>query len=128
MAQHFDEIQAGDAAAGAVGDVALNGQHDGRPVVVARQARGDDSDDALMPVAPGDKQRIVALPGEVALDLLAGFLVDLLLLLLPDAVERLELRGALVGVDDMLGFKQLQRDVRIADPAGGVDARAPCGR
>ena len=76
-----------------------------------------------MPVAPGDKQRIVALPGEVALDLLAGFLVDLLLLLLPDAVERLELRGALVGVDDMLGFKQLQRDVRIADPAGGVDAR-----
>ena len=74
-----------------------------------------------MPVAAGDQKRILALPGEVAFDLLAGLLINLLLLLLPDAVEGFKLSGAFVGIHNVFGLQQLQSDIGISDPAGGID-------
>ena len=91
VAEDLHQIQAGHAAPGTVGDIPLNGENDGGPVVVAGQSGGDNADHPLVPVPPGDEQGIVALPGEMAFDLFTGLLIDLLFLVLSDPVEGFQL-------------------------------------
>ena len=77
-----------------------------------------------MPVASGYKERIGALPGEISFDLLAGFLIDFLFFFLANAVEALELSGAVVCFDDLARLKELECNIGISDSSGGVDARS----
>ena len=57
-AEDFDQVEIGDAAPRTVGFVALDRQNDRRAVVVAGEPRNDDPDDALMPVAAGNEERV----------------------------------------------------------------------
>jgi hypothetical protein len=48
-AQGRVHVESGDGASRSLGDVPLDAQHDGGPVIAVENARGDDADDALMP-------------------------------------------------------------------------------
>ena len=83
-----EEVEAGDAAPGAAASaLAVERDHDRRPVVALGQARGDDPDDPGMPALPGDDDRrgLAKVLGQLAARRLGGR-VDLLLGRAPLAV------------------------------------------
>ena len=47
--RHAEHVESGDAAARSVRDVAVDREHDRRPVERIDQLRGDDADDAAVP-------------------------------------------------------------------------------
>ena len=119
-AQGVIQVEAAKAAARALAALAVAADHDRRQVELLTQARGGDADHALMPRVAREHERrarrIAARDGR-------GFLPDLLLKLLPLAVELAEPGGVAVGVGAVIGQQQQRGDGRFSEAAGRVDAR-----
>ena len=119
-AQGVIQVEAAEAAARALAALAVAADHDRRQVELLTQARGGDADHALMPRVACEHERcarrIAARDGR-------GLLPDLLLELLPLAVELAEPGGVAVGVGTVTGQQQQRGDGRFSEAAGRVDAR-----
>ena len=119
--ERLNQIETHDAAAGAFGELALVAEHDGGAMVFARDAAGDDADDARVPALVEEHE---AVRREVAfLDLRLGLLGDLALDVLPLAVERLELLRRAAAEGEVVAQQQVDRERGVGEPATGVDAR-----
>ena len=115
-----------DAAARAVRHVAVNRQHDGRPVERVDQLRRDDADDAAVPALAGDHEHGLRADVRIGLDDLLGGGEDGGFLFAPADVLRVELHGQRAGfVAQRFVARQQQArgDIGRAHAAGGVDAR-----
>jgi len=88
-----DEVDAVDAAAGAFGGVAFVAEDDAGAVVFARDATGDDADDARVPVFT--EKDDAGFGGKLGLDHALGFFGDAALDVLALAVKTLELARSL---------------------------------
>ena len=115
------EIEAGDAPARALADVAVEGDEERRPAVALHHARGDDADHAGMPAVAREHEAGVALQVGDLLDLLERLVEDPLVQRLPLDVEPLQpprQRGGLVRI---VGEQEPEPVGRVADPARGVE-------
>ena len=97
-------------------------EHDG-PVVLVGQAAGDDADHARMPAALGQHEGGVLVRVELLVDLLAGGQLDAPFQRLPRGVELVDVLGQLQGPLRPVGHQQLDGQLRLAEPAGGVQPR-----
>ena len=107
-------------------DVAVDRQHDRRPIERIDQLRRDDADDAAVPAFAGDDQDAPGADLGIGLDDLLRLGEDVLILLAAARVLGLELVGKRLGFvgHRFVGREQQPRgDVRRAHAAGGVDAR-----
>ena len=66
--ERAEHVEVRDAAAGAVRDVAVDRQHDGRLVVGVDELRGGDPDHAAMPAVAADDEHVVRADGGIGLD------------------------------------------------------------
>ena len=66
--ERAEHVERRDAAARAVRDVAVDRQHDRRPVERVHELRGDDADDAAMPALAGDDEHVVRADLGIGLD------------------------------------------------------------
>ena len=66
--ERAEHVEVRDAAAGAVGDVAVDRQHDRRLVIRVDELRRGDADDAAMPALAADDEHVVRADGGVGLD------------------------------------------------------------
>jgi len=122
-AQH---VEGRDAAAGSVGDLALDRQHDRGPVEGLDELGGDDPDDAAMPALAGHDQHVARADVGVAFDARLRLGDDRLLLLLAAlvlAVERLGQLPRLVRHRLVDEEEEPCRQVGRAHAAGRVEAR-----
>ena len=116
----------GNAAARAVGHVAVDRQHDGRAVERVDELRRDDPDDAAVPALARDDEHGARTDVGIVLDQLARLGHDGGFLLLPARVLVVELLGQrprFLGQRLVDGQQQPRRDVGRAHAARGVDAR-----
>ena len=93
-------------------------------MVTLLEARGGDADDAGVPARGADHDSGVARGIERARELRLGLLEDVFLDGAAFAVLRVEAGGDGVGAHGVVGEEQLQRVLRGAEAAGGVQARA----
>ncbi len=116
------EIDAGDRAARALADPVLADRDDDRrPAGLLLEPPGDDADHARVPAGRGDQDdRAVALGAAQFLGRLAHRGLDRP----PFLVEPVELGGDAPRFLRILGGEQAHAEVRLADAAAGIDARA----
>ena len=128
--QGREQVEPGDAAAGAVGPVPLHREDDGRTMKEVDELRGNDADDPAVPArAPHDEHRVGPDIG-IGVHLSPGRGQDLRLLLPPAVVHLLELPGQaprLVGPALVGQQQQAGRQVRRAHPPRRVDAGGRAG-
>ena len=111
-------------AAAALAAPAVQRDQDDRAAVPLDQARCDDADHALVPaLARGHEDAIAALERSAAGDLGCRRTQDRILHLLTFAIARLDLLGQGPGLGERRREQEVEREPRIAEPAGGVDAR-----
>ena len=119
-AQGVIQVEAAEAAARALAALAVAADHDRRQVELLAQARGGDADHALVPRVARKHERH---PRRVAARDGRGLLPDLLLELLPLAVELAEAGGVAVGIGAVTGQQQQRGNGRFSEASGRVDAR-----
>ncbi len=124
--ERAEHVEVGNAAARAVGDVAVDRKDDRRLVVRVDQLGRGDADDAAMPALAADDEDVVRADCRVCFDGLLRLADELGFFLLPAQVLVIQL---LREIARFLGHlfvrreEQPRRDVRAAHPAGRVDAR-----
>ena len=79
-------VEVGNAAAGAVGDVAVDRQHDRRLVVGVDELGRRDADHAAVPAVAADDEHVVGADGRIGLDRLLGLGDQVGFFLLPPKV------------------------------------------
>ena len=115
--QRLEQVEATEAAAGALARVPVETDHNGGQGVLLRQPGGGDADDTLMPpVAGQDDRRVRHRTGELGV----GLVPDLCFNVLPLAVQLAQLHRKLGGGPGVCGHQQLRCSLRLAQPAGGV--------
>src|SRR5580692_11462979 len=121
-AKDFNEVDAVHTASGAFGDAGLVAEHDAGAVVFARDAAGDDADDAGMPVLT--EEHDAGRVGKILLDDPLRFFGYRALDILPFAIEGVErLRG--FGAEFLvIAEHQFNRERSIGEATAGVDAWA----
>src|SRR5262249_53753855 len=95
--EHLVEVHAGDTPARAASAAALRVERDddGGPVVALDEARGDDADDAGVPVGRGEDDCAARRQTRVGLELAQGVVEHLLLDRLAGAILLVQLFGEL---------------------------------
>ena len=119
------QVEAGDAAPrAAAAALAVEGDHDRRPVVALDQPRGDDPDHSGMPALAGDDQRrhLAQSLGELTAGRL-GRRVDLALGGTPLAIGPAQLLRDLGGPRRVIGQEQLNACVSPVEPPRSIDPR-----
>ena len=91
--ERAEHVEVGDAAAGAVRDVAVDRQHDRRLVIRVHELRRGDADDAAMPALAADDEDVVGADRRVGLDRLLRLRDELRLFLLASQVLVVQLLG-----------------------------------
>ena len=126
LAHQPAEIEAGDRAAGAGADaVRVEGDGEGRAARMFLQPRGEQADDAGMPVlAGGHDDRRTSAAGKLGIGLGARLGQHALLHRLPLLVQPVERLGDLSGLDRIVGREQPAAERGVADAPAGIDARA----
>src|SRR6185436_14421491 len=118
------QVVGGDRAAAALAALAVEGDQDDRARVAFHQTRGDDADHALVPAfAGGHEDAVAALERAAARDLGRRGPQDRVLDLLAFAIAALELLGQRLRLRARWGEQEVERELRVAQPAGRVDAR-----
>ena len=118
--ERAEHVEVGDAAARAVGDVAVDREHDGRLVIRVDELRRGDADDAAMPALAADDEHVVGADRRVGLDRLLRLGDELgFLLLAPQVlvVQLLREPARLVAHGFVGGEQQPRRDVRACSCA-----------
>ncbi|OPZ41276.1 MAG: hypothetical protein BWY94_02472 [Actinobacteria bacterium ADurb.BinA094] len=121
VAERLHEVDAEDAAAGALRQLALAAEHDAGAVELPRHAAGHDADHAGVPVVVVKHDAVV---GRVEfLDLALGVLGDAALDVLALAVEAVELTGSILTEGSVLAEDEFDGERGVGEAAAGVDAR-----
>ena len=115
------EIEAGDAPARSLADVAVEGDQEGRPAVALHHPRGDDADHAGMPAIAREHEAGIALRVGGPLDLLQRLVEDALVQRLPLDVEPLQPPRQRGGLRRVVAEQQPEPVGGVSDPAGGVE-------
>ena len=126
LAHQPAEVEARHRAARTGADaVGVEGDGEGRPARMILEPRGEQADNARMPVVAGrdDDGRAVA-AGKLGIGLGARLGQHLLLHRLPFLVEPVERLGDGAGLDRIVGRQQPAAECCVADAPAGIDARA----
>ena len=121
-----EHVEVRDAAAGSVGHVAVDRQHDRRLVIRVDELRRRDADDAAVPAVAADDEHVVRADGGVGFNRLLRLRDEIGFFLLAAqvlVVQLLRQRARFIAMRLVGGEQQPRRDVGRAHPARGVHAR-----
>ena len=123
--QRAVQVEVCDRAAGSLPPVVRARDEHDRPVEPLDEARGDDADDALVPVLAPEYVAAVPLPRlRHGLDGVDGLAQDPFLDCLAVAIQLLECVRVSTGLVGVLGEHELEGDVGATESSSRIDARS----